>query len=289
MWRDLIPDTIPAALRAQPWVLWRAAPNPEKPEKPRKVPYQIGDPTRKASSTDPSTWGMFEDAVDAYTLLTGSHRNPDPELGEIAGVGVVLTPESHLVCLDLDRVVDGMTLDPRAARVVMKYHSWTEISPSGTGLHVFVRGSLPEALKGDQFEAYHQERFIAVTGHRWPGTPDHLVDRQDLLDHLVTLATAKQAPGRPYTGPVMPPPDDLGGALLAKVRAWDLPVVGPLKHWQDGFLLELARCPWASEHTTGPGGSAVLIRASGAFDFVCLHAHCAGRTWRDFRAALEPR
>jgi hypothetical protein len=30
-----------------------------------------------------------------------------------------------------------------------------------------------------------------------------------------------------------------------------------------------------------------MIRASGAYDFVCQHAHCAGRRWRDFRMALE--
>jgi hypothetical protein len=77
--------------------------------------------------------------------------------------------------------------------------------------------------------------------------------------------------------------------LLAKVQAWGLVVQGSLKRWQDGFLLELARCPWAAEHTTGSGGAAVMIRASGAYDFTCLHAHCTGRTWRDFRAALEPR
>jgi len=44
-----------------------------------------------------------------------------------------------------------------------------------------------------------------------------------------------------------------------------------IKRWQDGYLVELARCPCAAAHTTGgPGGAAVMIRASGAFDFTCL-------------------
>jgi hypothetical protein len=286
---DLLVHTIPAELRAQPWVLWRAAPNPDKPEKPRKVPYQIGDPVQKASSTNRATWGAFWDAVDAYALLTGRRRDPDPGLGPLAGIGVVLAPEAGIVCIDLDRVLDGATLDPRAARVVTQFHSWTEISPSGTGLHIFVKGTVPEALKGEQFEAYHRDRFIAITGHQWPGIPDHLVDGQRLLDRLVGIARAKQEPARPYTGPVIPPPDDLGGALLAKVQAWGLAVTGSLKRWQDGFLLELVRCPWAEVHSTGPAGAAVMIRASGAFDFTCLHAHCHGRGWRDLRAVLETR
>jgi hypothetical protein len=60
-----------------------------------------------------------------------------------------------------------------------------------------------------------------------------------------------------------------------------------LRRWQDGYLVELPTCPWSHEHTTGPGGAAVLIRQSGAFDFTCLHAHCRHREWRDFRAWME--
>jgi hypothetical protein len=60
-----------------------------------------------------------------------------------------------------------------------------------------------------------------------------------------------------------------------------------IKRWSDGYLIELDACPWASEHTTGPGGAAVMIRASGAFDFTCLHSHCANRDWRDFRSMME--
>jgi putative DNA primase/helicase len=75
--------------------------------------------------------------------------------------------------------------------VVARFNSWTEISPSVTGVHIFVRGTLPEALKGEHFEAYPKDRFIAITGHRWPGTPGHLVAHQALLDHVMALARAQ--------------------------------------------------------------------------------------------------
>jgi primase-polymerase (primpol)-like protein len=61
---DLRPDGIPLELRVQPCVLWRATPNPETPDKPKKVPYQIANPWYKASATDPRTWGE----------LPGRHR-----------------------------------------------------------------------------------------------------------------------------------------------------------------------------------------------------------------------
>lgn len=109
---------------------------------------------------------------------------------------------------------------------------------------------------------------------------------QAYLDSLWALAHQYDRPRRTYAGPATPPPDDLAGALLAKLQAWGLPGAR-IKRWQDGYLVELEACPWAAEHTTGAGGAAVMIRASGAYDFTCLHAHCAARTWRDFRAVME--
>jgi putative DNA primase/helicase len=92
----------------------------------------------------------------------------------------VLTREAGISCVDLDRVLapDG-TLDTRAETIVERCHSWTEISPSGRGLHVFVHGQVPRALKGDQIEVYSAERYICITGFQWPGTPGHLQLRQD--------------------------------------------------------------------------------------------------------------
>ncbi|MBI2225933.1 MAG: hypothetical protein HYU44_13525, partial [Betaproteobacteria bacterium] len=59
-------------------------------------------------------------------------------------------------------------LDARAQTIVERTDSFTEISPSGTGLHVFVRGTVSRALKGEQIEVYSDARYIAVTGHRCP-------------------------------------------------------------------------------------------------------------------------
>ena len=252
-------------------MLWRA--EQRGPGKPTKVPYQVRAPRSKASSTDPSTWASFEDAVDAYSTLS------------VDGIGVVLT--AGLTCIDLDRVINASgRLDTRAETIVERCDSWTEVSPSGTGLHVFVRGAVSEALKGEQIEVYSTARYIAITGHRWPGTPNVVRWQQGYLDHLVKLAR-EDRPARPiYTGPKTPPPDDLAGALLAKLQAWSVPVAR-LKRWEGGFLVELEVCPWADEHTSGFGGAAVIIHPSGAFDFTCLHAHCAGRGWRDFRATME--
>jgi hypothetical protein len=281
---DVRPAGIPVELRAWgAWVLWRAEPRPG--DKPAKVPYQSADPDSRASSTDRRTWSTFDEALEAYYWRDST---PHPTRGPIAGIGVILTTDAGLVCIDLDRVIDAAgRLDDRARRIVEHCASWTERSPSGTGLHIFGRGTVPAAIKGDQIEVYGHARYIAVTGHQWPGTPATLREIQPYLDRLVLADRAdRAAPHPPWTGPAPPPPDDLVGALLAKLHTWGLAGTR-IKPWQSGYLVDLDRCPWASTHTTGPGGAAVLIHASGAFDFTCLHAHCAGRTWRDFRAVME--
>jgi hypothetical protein len=86
-WLPLQAATIPAELRALGWVLWRA--EPPGADKPAKVPYQIADPMVPASSTDPSTWGTFADAVEAAGALVD--RPAHPIRGPVAGVGVVVT------------------------------------------------------------------------------------------------------------------------------------------------------------------------------------------------------
>jgi hypothetical protein len=201
---------------------------------------------------------------------------------------VVLTRPAAITCLDLDRVIDvDGRLDTRAETIVERCDSWTERSPSGTGLHIFVLGTAPRGLKGPQIEVYSEARYIAITGYQWPGTPDTLRWQQPYLEHLAHVEEQGRAgAGRAYTGPSVPPPDDLAGALLAKVHTLGVPAAR-VKRWADGYLVELQRCPWAEEHSTGVGGAAVMIHASGALDFTCLHAHCAGRGWRDFRAVME--
>jgi hypothetical protein len=133
---------------------------------------------------------------------------------------------------------------------------------------------------------YSDARYIAITGHQWRGTPGGLKHQQEYLNHLLKISTPTAPRPRTWTGPSAAAPDDIAGALLAKLQAWGVQV-GRLKPWADGYLVELPACPWAADHTTGAGGAAVMIRASGAYDFTCLHAHCTSRTWRDFRSAME--
>jgi putative DNA primase/helicase len=58
----------------------------------------------------------------------------------------VFTPEDDLCGVDLDGCLDSLTeeIEPWAWTIIEELDSYTEISPSGKGVHVLVRAVLPE-------------------------------------------------------------------------------------------------------------------------------------------------
>jgi putative DNA primase/helicase len=141
-------ESIPKELRVRPqWVVWKAV-----GDKPDKVPYSPST-GRKASSTDLLTWSTFEEALEAY------------EHGEYAGVGFVFCSGDQYTGVDVDDCVDESgEIAPWALEIVCYLDSYTELSATGTGLHIIVRGDVPNHRKGD-IEVYSSKRFFTVTGH----------------------------------------------------------------------------------------------------------------------------
>src|SRR5919112_844239 len=141
-------EGIPGELRVRPqWVVWKAV-----GDKPDKVPYSART-GRKASSTDLLTWGTFEEALQAY------------ENGDYAGLGFVFSSADPYTGIDLDDCVnaDG-EIAGWALEIVRYFDSYTELSSTGSGLHIIVRGNVPNRRKGE-VEVYSSKRFFTVTGH----------------------------------------------------------------------------------------------------------------------------
>jgi hypothetical protein len=90
--------------------------------------------------------------------------------------------------VDLDKCLDPETreIEGWAQEVIEELDSYTEISPSGTGVHVLVRGTLPPGgnRKG-RFEAYDRGRYFTVTGRHLAGTPNTIEARQVQLEDVV--------------------------------------------------------------------------------------------------------
>jgi hypothetical protein len=167
---------IPVELHSIPqWVVWKKIQKPKK-HKPDKVPFDphtglIGDPT------DPAKWGPLEVALDRF------YR------GGFAGIGFVLT--NGYCGFDGDECVDPDTgeIAPWALEIVRQLDSYTEFSPSGTGLHILCKARLPEKgkkrnLGGRKVEIYCADRFFTFTCNHLLGTPFTINNRQSDADKV---------------------------------------------------------------------------------------------------------
>ena len=82
--------------------------------------------------------------------------------------------------VDCDKCRDQQTgqISDRALAVVRRLNTYTEISPSRTGLKSLVRGELPPGRRrNDWIEMYDKVRYFTVTGSRLPLTPATVEDR----------------------------------------------------------------------------------------------------------------
>lgn len=158
----MIPTTyfFPATLEALPiWTLWRIE---ERNGRKTKVPYQANG--RRASSTDPATWTTFREADNTLRGYPGSFN----------GLGCVMSKQYRTVFIDIDHCIDPEgNFDDRAKDILDaftddegKLITFSEVSQSGTGLHLITIGDIPRCFKNSKLnvEMYDDGRFIAMTG-----------------------------------------------------------------------------------------------------------------------------
>jgi DNA-binding MarR family transcriptional regulator len=189
------------------WVCWRYE---LRAGKRTKIPTRPAQPSVPAASTEPATWGTFDQAADVLAAKRA------------AGVGFVFSPDDPYAGVDFDACVTGRTVHPAVASLVRVLDSYTEFSPSGTGLHVIVRAELVGDRRrtgktpwGGEFENYDRARFFCMTADRVPGTPAEVRPRQSQLNAVRRgLFPPKRRPAVRVSGPLIP--DD--EALLEKAR-----------------------------------------------------------------------
>ena len=154
----LIPkiENIPEELKLQPWAVWIAEPREGNPGKFNKAP-RCPRTGRKIGANKPDLFGTFNEAVQA---VTSSQR--------YTGIGVLLTGNG-IVGFDLDDCKDLFGPRPEVQQWVanaLYAGAYCEWSPSGKGLRLFMRGSLPgTGRKQGNLEIYDQGRFLTITGH----------------------------------------------------------------------------------------------------------------------------
>lgn len=137
------------------WLVWRLI--DKGGEKPSKVPFSVGGGS--ASVSNPNTWGTFKSAAAAY------------ETGKYDGIGFVFT-NTPFVGIDIDGCVNAETgeISAAASDIIGTTQSYTELSQSGKGFHIILRGALPQGRRRKgSFEMYGSgsPRYFAMTGKVW--------------------------------------------------------------------------------------------------------------------------
>jgi hypothetical protein len=215
----LIPLNIhPDLLALRQWVGWRMEMNEDG--KPTKRPYNPKN-GRLADATDPDDWDEFNAAV-AGAKRFGLH-----------GVGCCFSDDDAFTGIDIDNCRNPETgvIAGWAQAIINQCASYTEISPSGTGVHIWVRGNLPSGSRCvfrtafGKVEIYSRERYFTVTGIHLAGTPQTINERQAALETVyANLLAQLKTPPKPKSTTVngtatsaAPNLDDTD--LLRKIRS----------------------------------------------------------------------
>jgi putative DNA primase/helicase len=244
------------------WVCWRRE---QRDGKPTKVPYSplTGE---RASSTDPNSWASYSEAVAAY-----KEHGYD-------GIGFTFTKEDDFVGIDLDNCLspDSGEVEPWAQEIIDELDSYAEVSPSGTGVHILVRATLPEGRnRKGPIEMYSHGRYFTVTGRHLEGTPRAIESRQQALEEVVRQvfeekpesANGHKKEWSPYRNGLSDQ-EILAAAIRSKTRKkfsqlW----TGEISGYDSTSEADQALCPcWPSGPDLIPGGSTHSSSSPGSIE-----------------------
>ena len=200
----VLPSEIPASMRLVPrWVGWNYQLRGEKWTKAPVIPWA---PERDASSTNPAQWGTFNEAFAAYTA------------GRCDGIGFVLG--DGWIGLDIDGCRDRETgvVNAEALHYCHLLNTYTELSPSQTGLHAITRGRKPGGrCRTGRYELYEHGRYFTMSGHRLVELPVTVEERSAEIAVLYTQLFGNPNASASSDEPVVNVGTDLSDdALLAK-------------------------------------------------------------------------
>lgn len=152
-------NNIPNELKKENrWVLWNKT----------KIPINAKNGAY-AKCNDPSTWSSYELCLEKATKLNCG-------MGFVLGGGYVGIDLDHLEQFDNNEILKDF----------IQLNSYTEISQSGSGIHIIVKGELPKGRnRKTNIEMYDNNRFFALTGNVFMGydklNTDNINDKLALL------------------------------------------------------------------------------------------------------------
>jgi AAA domain len=212
--REIEVANIPACLtQTQQWVCWKYA---VRKGKETKIPVDAKS-LQAANVTDSASWCSFEKALATF------QKTPS-----LNGIAFAFSDCDAFAGVDLDDCIDSEGQFEWGFDIVSQLDSYCEISPSGNGAKLFLRGAKPATAQCrvdgmgpkaiGKLEIYDRARCFAVTGRRVASLPGDLLARQEQLNALCNrLWPAKT--GLVTTLPINPIETNLPAQAQACFRA----------------------------------------------------------------------
>lgn len=191
---------VPQALRdAERWVCFTLL---RVGDKTKKIPK---DPVKGifAKVDDPDTWTSFDKALSVVDKYDG--------LGFVLGDGYI--------GVDLDHVIRDGKVARKAQEIVNVMDTYTEVSPSGTGIHMIAKGSLPEGeRRNGEVEMYDNLRYFTVTGQVLSGCEGRGIAERTAQAAQVHARFVRQAPMNIRTVPTAYSQSEMGVTAEQLIR-----------------------------------------------------------------------
>jgi len=245
-------DGMPTELkRVDSWVCWEYK---ESGKKKKPLNAKTGN---SAMTDNLSTWSAFSIAKKAF----------EEGLGD--GVGFVLSASDPFAFVDLDKCRSPWTgeLSSRAIGIVEQLASYTEVSPSGCGVHIFVEGRRPEGgrLKRDNVEMYDCNQYFTITGNSLEEYPLTIEERQDALTAIHSEYLSEPKPKSLTAAPQWLKLSEVTDTDSADIRLQKL-YIGDWSDYESQSEGDLALCNFLSFRTEGDTDSIDrLFRDSGLY------------------------
>lgn len=206
MAQQILPAQLDELKPLKQWVCYQAVWD-DKKQKYSKIPKNPAT-GYGAKANDPSTWATYAEATAAAASR------------QFSGVGFEFA--SGYMGIDLDGVIDGSgQLSEFAAEIVRTLDSYTEYSPSGTGLHILIKtdlGSVGSRNDDIGLEMYNNGRFFTVTGKVY-GKPQPIQKRTEQAQAVFDkyLKKPEKPAAQPTSTPVGTYSADSSGDLWRKM------------------------------------------------------------------------
>lgn len=179
-------ENIPGELKSRrQWVVWKSVVANGRTTKP---PYNAHT-LFPADITNPNHWATFDEAVAAWKNNAST----------ISGIGFVFSTEDEYFGIDIDdeaKVAPEYLSQRRSfvGQLMANLDTYTELSPSGSGIHMIAKGRLPIAGTRSsrlQFEIYQEERYFTITGNVVNGR-NKITNQQEFVDELAKSILAQR-------------------------------------------------------------------------------------------------